>query len=75
MIPIAAGLAGLALLARSIAAAALVLANLPRVILVTPTGDLAMAIGRLLPFAIPVFVSTLLVGGGLLGWSLHRLLA
>jgi hypothetical protein len=52
MIPIVAGLAGLLLLALSIVAAGRVLANLPRIVLVTPTGDLAVAIGRLLPVAV-----------------------
>jgi hypothetical protein len=75
MIAIAVGCAGLLLLALSIAAAAVVVVNLPRVIMVTPTADLALAVGRLLPTALAVFLVTLLLGTGFVGWSLHRLLA
>ena len=74
MLVLLAGGAGLLLLAFSLAAAVLVRANLPRVVLATPGGDLALAIGRPLPILVPAFLALLLLGAGLLGWSLPRLL-
>ncbi|MFO1060702.1 MAG: hypothetical protein U1E53_27485 [Dongiaceae bacterium] len=73
MLVLLAGAAGLLLLALSLPVAGLVRANLPRVVLATPGGDLALAVGRLLPLAVPAFLVLLLLGGALLGWSLLRL--
>jgi hypothetical protein len=74
MLVLLAGGAGLLLLALSLATAVLVRANLPLVVLATPVGDLALACGRLPPLLVPAFLALLLVGAGLLGWSLLRLL-